>query len=236
MSRALAAEMACLLFVRYDVQILGGDGNLTAKAGMKSDIGQFCGLGRIGVQKLFDPLPLGWSSEDFPASRARLWFARLPGLLDMDQRRWAWDTDSGFRVQELNNGEHFHSVQSITHRNNYFMSIDRAIPQLGRYARSKGKAITSARVFAPAASITRRSKPRATPTAGGRPDCMAASSRLCSGNTGFAFSAAEPVGFSISPQKLLGIQEFVVAVGQFDARDVQFKPFGHGRIVLADAA
>ena len=89
------------------------------------------------------------------------------------------------------------------------------------YARSKGKASTSARVFAPAASITRRSKPKATPVQGGRPACIAASSRLSSGRGCFAVGHALGVRDFVPPTQFLGIEQFVIAVGQFDPLDIQ---------------
>ena len=55
---------------------------------------------------------------------------------------------------------------------------------VGGHARSKGKAMTSRTSVAPAANITRRSSPNATPTAGGRPASMAAKSRPGSGSGG----------------------------------------------------
>ena len=73
--------------------------------------------------------------------------------------------------------------------------------------------------LAPAASITRRSKPRATPVAAGRPASMAASSRLSSGKRRLAVGPAQRVVAAAFRCAQLGrVDQLVIAVGQLDRR------------------
>ena len=90
-----------------------------------------------------------------------------------------------------------------------------------------GKDITSAMFFASVAIIARRSKPRATPVDGRQSGVHGqARRRLSSGNFVLPSAARQSVGFGVAAAELVGVGQLVVAVGQFDAVDVQLEPFG----------
>ena len=102
-------------------------------------------------------------------------------------------------------------------------------------ARSIGNAITSARRFAPAAIITSRSNPRATPRAWRATRSIAASSRLSSGSRGLPSRRAAGFASALRRSQHVGVQQFVVAVGQFDALDIKLEPLGDRRIARTHA-
>ena len=97
-----------------------------------------------------------------------------------------------------------------------------------------GNAVTSASERAPAAIITRRSKPSATPAQGGNPASMAASSRLSVGKGGLPSATRWRFAAAIRERSTVGVQKLVVAVGQLDSLDIEFEPLGDRRRALAN--
>ena len=92
-------------------------------------------------------------------------------------------------------------------------------------------------VFAPRAAITRRSKPKATPTDGGRPLLHRRQQPALLGQRRLAVGKPLGIGPRVPRPQFGRIEQFVVAVGDFDAADVKLESLGHRRLasVMPDA-